>query len=160
MLILWLLVILAIVYASNVVKVNIGALNDSKTVMSMPADNLCTVSMDSLPSLAGNMCCLNGGGGALTASRRADIGGISVIVNPVSTYYLDACAGFCSTGVKADALSCNNGNETSAYLTCVNKIKPSNCVGLSMPVARDGVQQYYIQSAGFSACPQQAVCSN
>lgn len=156
---LWVIVLVLVVALYVVTRNRITALSVTKEIVVMNATQTCTVSTESLPAVTTNLCCQNGAGGALTASRRMEINGLQMIVNPVSTHYVSACAGYCSTGVKQGGLSCNKPEDSAAYMACINATRPKNCKGLAMPVARVGADPYYIKEAGYSSCPVQKQCS-
>ena len=122
-----------------------------------PTNNQCVKSTNELFNLTGALCCCTQGN--QTSLRPATIQGLPLVLSTSSTFYLDACAGFCEDGMyNSSSETCKSGSN-SKFQDCINLSKPQNCQGLALPVAVDGIQFYYINSATMDQCTSTGDCA-
>lgn len=127
----------------------------SKETTLPPNQSNCQVATNLLENITNLYCCYIGN--TITSSKY--VPSLNMVVNPVSIYYLDVCQEFCGTeGINDDKTECINPIYQQEFEGCINLSKPQNCIGLSMPVAINGLTYYYSNSAGPESCQIQKEC--
>lgn len=115
----------------------------------------CIRSTNDLIDITDVPCCCIGGFSTNTRYVRK----LNAVVGPTPVYYLNACAGFCNNGsFNPTTEQCSTGSSDQ-FKSCLNLTKPINCKGSAMPVAVEGIQFYYIQSASDDACKVSSLCA-
>lgn len=129
--------------------------NNSIEPVVVEENDQCTINIDTAVSVTNRPCCIVGG--YLTASRY--VPEYNMVANPVATYYITACEGFCSQGYNSDAGVCINGVGQDDFDNCIELTQPkNNCEGLSMPIAVNGIEFFYPKSATQAGCELTAPC--
>lgn len=148
---LFLLIIIVVIYILNKQAWD-NWLTDTETI-NIDTSTQCLINLDTAISVTELPCCYIGG--YITASKY--VSSIDMVVNPIESYYLTVCQGFCTNGYK-DGI-CNNGVGQQEFDNCVSISKPkNNCSGLSMPVATSGITYYYPYAATSSSCTDVREC--
>lgn len=156
LIILWSIVVLASLILLTVVSLWAHKVKKDLDVQVEYIKQPCSIDYANAINIESRPCCILGT--ALTASKY--VSEIDMVVNPVDMPYLPVCQGYCPQGVKADGMSCINGEGQSSFDGCILISSPKNCQGLSMPVAYSGTTAYYPNSATDATCLQTAVCFN
>lgn len=139
-------------YYERVNKVNSNQDNSTATI----TNTSCLTSLDVLPDASTLKCCYN----VVFPSLRYDPSH-NVVLSTSPNYYIDACSGFCPDGkVSYDTKTCADDPTNQQFLACIDRIAPTGCSGLSVPVAKIGTRYYFVVSATDALCPisQQYIC--
>lgn len=156
-LILLLIVIIGVVVILILLSVNTA--NEVKRAQqnatTIGVTDQCTRSNGELIDLTDVPCCCTSG----FATDNRYVRKLNMVVGPNPVSYLGACAGFCANGsYNPETEQCNTGSSEQ-FTSCVNLTKPDNCKGSAMPVAVEGIQFYYVQSATDAACKLSSLCA-
>jgi len=133
-------------------KVNSNQSNNTATI----TNTSCLTSLDVLPDANSLKCCTN----VVFPSLRYDPTH-NVVLSSSANYYIDACSGFCPEGkVSYGTKTCTLDPTNQQFLTCIDRIAPTGCSGLAVPVAKIDTRYYFVVSATNALCPasQQFTC--
>lgn len=155
LILLWGIVITTLIII--VIMSIIGILNWlNRTAVTIPnVSSICSPDYSTIKYDVSNLpCCIIGG--QITSNKY--IAEIDMIVSPTEVNPLQACAGFCVNGVDSDNKTCNNNVGQVQYSTCLSQLVPTNCIGISYPIAKSGLIYYYGFSATQDSCQNQGRC--
>lgn len=111
----------------------------------------CSLSTVNLKDITGNPCCYENSN---ETNLKVTLDQIpQFILAPFPTYYLDVCKGFCQE-YNSTTRQCTIENEN--FTRCVNLLKPQQCQGAAMPIAKSGSILYYAYKAG--TCSEVGPC--
>jgi len=77
-----------------------------------------------------------------------------------SVSYLAVCSGYCDSLIDGVCTSVTNPQAQNDYNSCVSLLEPTNCVGVSNPVAYSNDIVYFAQEIGNSQCSVTYDCVN
>lgn len=77
-----------------------------------------------------------------------------------SVSYLAVCSGYCDSLIDGVCTSATNPQAQNDYNSCISLLEPTNCVGVSKPVAYSNDIIYFAQEIGNSQCSVTYDCSN
>jgi len=141
------IIILAVVLSSN--ERSAKEQQNQETQESVIKSTSCLISLDLLPDVSSMPCCAN----ILFPDTRYDATN-NVVLGASANYYLDSCSGFCPDGlVDYTTKVCLNDPSNQNFLKCTNRISPTGCDGLALPVGRVGLRYFYTVSATDAICP-------
>ena len=158
---IWLLSIL--VFASFFVTdfENRSAYFQAKDFTINDVPEVCNFKLIDYPQLTkdNSPCCVVGGN--LTGTRLYTDQGTGLIfeLGTYPEYYINVCAGACSTGILPDG-TCDGGHGQADYDSCIELLKPKNCKSTANPVARRGSQFYYAKTFSNANCTENETCKN
>jgi hypothetical protein len=174
-LILWIIIIGLLIFLGYQGFRNVSEINESKNTFVLNTNNLSCYpggNVENLPVVS-NLCCVVNG--AVTTQRPFTIPAydLSVIVDTTPIPFSDACYGFCQkidpvTGACGDVPDINEpyGRCLQATVPVSQKVNGTTitsnnqgCITSSLPVARLGLNPYYIQNPQFTTIGSQNVCS-
>ena len=115
----------------------------------------CEPAFNTLPDVSSLPCCIISGN--TTSSKYYPA--LDMVISNFPTSYLEACNGFCTSGVDTQNNSlCINGIGQTQYTQCINNIYPKNCVGIANPIGVSGSNYYYATSATNQSCLNTTTC--
>lgn len=152
---IWVIVIGSII---TVIILSILAMirwNTENVVIVDSSQSKCAPAFDTLPDVFNLECCVVGGN--LTPNKY--FAPLDLVVSPQAVPYAQACAGFCTDGVSTtDPSQCRNGIGQQAYTVCLNELRPVDCLGIAMPIAKSRLTYYYGFSASNQGCQTTQPC--
>ncbi len=154
LIILWVIVIIFLII---LVSVSIAAMHNYRKAVNViipPEVPFCEKLITGLPDVKNLQCCVISG--QLTPNKYYEE--LNLVINPVPTYYLDVCKGFCVDGYNYIDNNCINGVGDVDFLNCVKASEPKDCYGNSQPVAISGINPYYVYSATNAICGETQKC--
>lgn len=128
----------------------------SKVIKPPPNVQECAIAFDLLPDISNLNCCYIGD--SLTASKY--VPSINMVVNPIPIYYLSVCKNYCINGFNENTGTCNDNAGLNAFNDCISISKPDGCIGVSLPVAADGIRYYYPSAATNQTCSFERPCQS
>jgi hypothetical protein len=150
--IIWIIVIILLISLSTTSYLAINAWIQKTTVTVPSLIVKCEPAFNTLPDITTLQCCSN------NLSTKY-ISNINMVVSNFPSSYLQACSGFCTSGVDInnDAI-CIGGLGQTAYNSCLKLAQPNGCVGKENPVAHIGAIYYYPFSATNQNCTTTVAC--
>lgn len=155
LILIWLIVIGSIVLIVYLSLTAMKQWNKNNVVVIDNTVSKCAPAFETLIPLESLQCCAVNGN--VTANRY--VKEVNMVVSSVASNYKQACAGFCKAGVnKSDTTLCVDGDGQADYTACLTRLKPQNCIGISMPVAKNGITYFYGFSATEASCQTKKPC--
>ena len=151
---LWIIVIILIIIF---IVLNILTIITYKntTAIVIPTGVLpCSETHGNLTSISDLKCCVISG----TTTQNKYFPDLNLVVNPNPIYYLDVCKNFCVNGYNELTNSCFDDVGLNDFNNCVKASQPTDCIGVSKPVAISGLTYYYPYSATNNICLDQVAC--